>query len=160
MKTILAIDLSTKNIGVSIYHSVKEVFELSHAEQISLGGKTMEERMQSLNEVISTFIHLWNPTEIATERPTAFGHGIAVAYAIGVIYRLAGLHKISVTLVSPNTVKKDFSGSGRANKVEMIAHYNKVTGRSAKIKDADMVDSIAIGYSYITKTYNADICLK
>ena len=163
MKTILAFDLATRQVGVSVYVESKPgVFTLDYCKQIELNGKELTNRMWDLHLEIEQLLVTYNVTEACTELPTAFGHGIKVAYAVGVLYAQCGSDDIPIFLYSPGTVKKEFQGGGRASKEEMIEKYNELRpNHLATKKHADMVDAIAIGYTHIKKEYfNKTICLK
>ena len=158
---IMSVDLSTNKIGLAIFNENETgTYVLKRSEQLTLGNSNslLSEKLYALYESMSLHILSSNPGEIITERPTAFGNGIKVAYAVGVLYAVAAKHGVPIKEISPASVKKEFAGSGRAKKPEMVAKAQELfPSDNIGNKDEDRADAIAIGYTQIKQFYKADV---
>ena len=163
---VMSIDLSTKLIGIAMFQELKDkTYKLVSSIQYNLVRNkdyTLADQLSELRLAIQSWFISWNPGEVITERPTAYGNGIKVAYACGVLYELCGYHQIPIIEYSPSEVKKEFTGKGNATKEEMIAKAIELFPKEGILngdikcrREYDRSDSIAIGYTYIKKHYKA-----
>ena len=167
VKRILSIDLSTKLIGIAVFQEDGGVYKLVDSIQSNLVRDktyTLSDQLNELHYELEEWICKWDPQSIATERPTAFGNGLKVAYAVGVLYERCGEHQIPVKEYSPMTVKKQFTGSGKATKEDIIAHAIKLfptediqNGDIKCRREYDRADAIAIGYTHIKMELKKDV---
>lgn len=62
-------------------------------------------------------------------------------------------HGMSVSLFSPNSIKKCITGRGHASKEQVLYMVREIFGLEESLPD-DVSDALATAYTFITRTYN------
>ena len=69
-------------------------------------------------------------------------------YAIRIIFRV---RNIPIIVLSPRTIKKQFSGSGNASKTDMLISFNSQFQNLLTNKDNNIIDAFAAAYTQLKK---------
>lgn len=159
MKTILGIDQSYTSSGYCLINEASDVIAFGQIKS----DKTLNTYDRALNTALSIcqLIHIHTPSEINIEG-LAFGiRGDATRDLAGLLFTIVNVIKMkhpstSVTAYAPTSIKKDATGSGKADKTAMInalpedfrrrileAGFKKTTGL-ADIADAYFIARMSL----------------
>jgi len=145
---VLGIDPGYGRLGIAIIEkqSNKEVLlhsecfetsdKLPHPARLGLVAKRLEEIIKEFEPSKMSIETLLFSKNVKT--------AIKVAEARGVILALAAQKNIRIREFNPNTVKLAVTGSGRADKKQMINMIQKLLNIKHRIKHDDEYDAIAL----------------
>lgn len=117
-KSLLALDISSTNIGWCLY---ADGSPKAHGT-LKLKGD-LHQRIALTEPLIEDLVRRLKPDRVAIEAPAYSRNTATVAQqrCCGVVLLVLGRHKLATVEIAPNTAKKALSGSGRADKKAMIA---------------------------------------
>ena len=115
-------------------------------------GKLEEKRLLEIFQDLQKLIKKWNPNYAAVEKFFFYKSSttISVVQARGVIMMTLGLLDIPISEYSPAQIKLAVSGSGKANKKEILNAVMLELNLDYAPKPDDSADAIAIA---LTKIY-------
>lgn len=148
MRTI-AIDPGYDRCGVAIVerHGNKE--HVVYSGCIETNKKdSFEKRLLEVGLSIEKIIAEHNPTHMALENLYFTNNqktAMRVAEVRGAIQYIASTHHLSIHEYTPNQVKLAVTGSGRADKKQMISMIHRLVGLTKKIVHDDEYDAIGVG---------------
>ena len=155
---LLAIDLSLRGTGYVIFEDEKL---MKYGVINTSNEDTMFERILYIQEVLDELIISNEITNVCIEN-VAFGAKGAVVYQLqgshlAVCLNIFKVHKIIPEVIAITTIKKQFVGSGRADKKQMLEALPKDV-RALFEKDYcpsrnlyDLTDAYACGVVYIKR---------
>tara|TARA_Y100000589_G_scaffold312066_1_gene332003 strand:+ start:139 stop:609 length:471 start_codon:yes stop_codon:yes gene_type:complete len=116
--------------------------------------KKEEKRLLEIFEDLQSLISKWNPNCAAVEKFFFYKSSttISVVQARGVIMMTFGLLNIPISEYAPAQIKLAISGSGKANKKEILNSVMLDLNLNYAPKPDDSADAIAIA---LTKVYEA-----
>lgn len=120
----IGIDTSSSNTAIVV---TKNGLIIDHL-LISPKNKSLDSRVFTICETVDSFLSgfiITNGIDITINIEGiafgAVGKVVDLAMLVGFITMSARLHGFTVNLIAPTTLKKSFTGSGRASKDDMIA---------------------------------------
>lgn len=159
---ILSLDPGTEKGGLGLFKEENSKIELIESRQIPLKGKDLEDRLayyySYLDEFLSkepdvkaialekTFVA--PPDKKTGEYKYDIQSPLKLRMACGVVYAVAGRHKIKVYEYMPGDVKQTITGNYHANKKMMIRQISKTYNREF---EEDEADAVGIGITHYLK---------
>lgn len=152
---ILGIDPGTTSMGYAILRPDKPSPVLLKAGLIKTVSLAADEKLLEIHLELRDLIKKWKPRAVALER-LFFGKNqktaLAVAEARGVVLLTTSLAGIKVFEYTPLEVKKNVTGYGRADKLQLKKMINLVLPETRLLKAGDDVfDAIAVGITCCLK---------
>ena len=150
---IIGIDPGLARVGYGIIEATngnKELLDCGIIETPK--GKLEEKRLLEIFQDLQKLINKWNPNYAAVEKFFFYKSSttISVVQARGVIMMTLGLLDIPISEYSPAQIKLAVSGSGKANKKEILNAVMLELNLDYAPKPDDSADAIAIA---LTKIY-------
>jgi len=150
---ILAIDPGYDRCGVAILERISGKEVLLFSECIETNRKDeLPERLYTIGERILSFIHEFKPEQLAIEKlffnnnqKTAMG----VAEARGMLHFIAKQQGLSVHEYTPAQVKVAVTGSGTADKQQVMFMIGKLVHLEKKVLRDDEFDAIGVGITHL-----------
>jgi crossover junction endodeoxyribonuclease RuvC len=118
---ILGFDVGSKNLGYSICEFEKERCSLLLAGTLVMTHPEISQRLVVANNLISNLIKDYSIEAIGYEAPymNKGANAMGLYFVAGLINLKAGQFNLPVVPLSPATVKKEVTGSGKAEKVQV-----------------------------------------
>ena len=150
---IIGIDPGLARVGYGIIEASNGIKKLLDCGIIETPkGKPEEKRLLEIFQDLKILIKKWNPNYAAVEKFFFYKSSttISVVQARGVIMMTLGLLDIPISEYSPAQIKLAVSGSGKANKKEILNAVMLELNLDYAPKPDDSADAIAIA---LTKIY-------
>lgn len=133
---ILGIDPGTATTGYGFVYLNEEGVEVGEWGLIETDKNGFKEkRLEKIFEETLSLLEVHKPDCFVIEKVFFSNNAktaIAVGQAQGVMLLAAGKMQIEVFEYAPGTIKKQITGSGRANKKEVQMHIRKILGNKVK----------------------------
>lgn len=147
---ILGIDPGVQNMGLAYLNTKTKLIDRNF----------VYEWKNSYRKLLSGLLaELGGVTEVAIEKPfftaLTLANNIRTLEVIGIIklaietYNSINTRQIHITEYSPATIKKEFTGSGKAKKEDIIKEVKNKFG--IELKTTHEADAIAIAYTHYVK---------
>ena len=152
---IIGIDPGLARVGYGIIEATNGNKKLLDCGIIETSKDNMEEkRLLEIFQDLQTLINKWNPNYAAVEKFFFYKSSttISVVQARGVIMMTLGLLGIPISEYAPAQIKLAISGSGKANKKEILNSVMSELNLNYAPKPDDSADAVAIA---LTKIYEA-----
>jgi len=156
---ILGVDPSLSNTGYGLLESLDNKLRPIEGGVIkTTTSEPLAKRLAIISLEFSEIIDKFSPDEIAVEdlhsRPKFAKTSILMGHARGVILSSAGIKKIDVFDYQPTQAKNIVTGSGRADKKQVMLSVSKILNNQNLLKNEHVADafSIAICHSIISKS--------
>ena len=156
---ILGVDPSLSNTGYGLLQVKESRYHPIEGGVIKTkSSENLEKRLSIIFEEFSSVIKKFNPEVIAVEdlhsRPKFAKTSILMGHARGVILSVAGLNNIKVFNYQPTQAKNIVTGSGRADKKQVMLSVSKILNNENLLKNEHVADafSIAICHSIISQS--------
>ena len=153
---ILGVDPSLSNTGYGLLDvNGKKLFPLEGGVIKTKTKDSLEIRLSIIFENFNNLLLKFSPDCLAVEdlhsRPRFAKTSILMGHARGVIFMSAGLNKIPVYDYQPTRAKNVVTGSGRADKTQVMNSVAKILNNKNLLKNEHVADafSIAICHSII-----------
>ena len=153
---ILGVDPSLSNTGYGLLDvNGKKLFPLEGGVIKTKTKDSLEIRLSIIFENFNNLLLKFSPDCLAVEdlhsRPRFAKTSILMGHARGVIIMSAGLNKIPVYDYQPTRAKNVVTGSGRADKTQVMNSVAKILNNKNLLKNEHVADafSIAICHSII-----------
>ncbi|MEC7870744.1 MAG: crossover junction endodeoxyribonuclease RuvC [Chloroflexota bacterium] len=153
---ILGVDPSLSNTGYGLLDvNGKKLFPLEGGVIKTKTKDSLEIRLSIIFENFNDLLLKFSPDCLAVEdlhsRPRFAKTSILMGHARGVIIMSAGLNKIPVYDYQPTRAKNVVTGSGRADKTQVMNSVAKILNNKNLLKNEHVADafSIAICHSII-----------
>lgn len=153
---ILGVDPSLSNTGYGLLDvNGKKLFPLEGGVIKTKTRDSLEVRLSIIFENFNNLLLKFSPDCLAVEdlhsRPRFAKTSILMGHARGVIIMSAGLNKIPVYDYQPTRAKNVVTGSGRADKTQVMNSVAKILNNKNLLKNEHVADafSIAICHSII-----------
>ena len=153
---ILGVDPSLSNTGYGLLEvNGKKLFPLEGGVIKTKTKDSLEIRLSIIFENFNDLLLKFSPDCLAVEdlhsRPRFAKTSILMGHARGVIIMSAGLNKIPVYDYQPTRAKNVVTGSGRADKTQVMNSVAKILNNKNLLKNEHVADafSIAICHSII-----------
>lgn len=155
----LSIDVGIANLGIAVYTETNKKIDklLQLTTYKTTNEKSIQNRLVDITDYIKKLIKTYNVQEIIYERPVFTGskkNAEKVNYVVGNLYLLAGVLKIPIYDINPNTVKKVLTGNGKAKKPDILKGVIQISstinlnGHVLSKADDHAIDALAIGYTH------------
>ena len=158
---ILGVDPSLSNTGYGLLDvNGKKLFPLEGGVIKTKTKDSLEIRLSIIFENFNNLLLKFSPDCLAVEdlhsRPRFAKTSILMGHARGVIIMSAGLNKIPVYDYQPTRAKNVVTGSGRADKTQVMNSVAKILNNKNLLKNEHVADafSIAICHSIIADSKN------
>jgi len=144
---ILGFDVGSRNLGYSICNFTNEKPILVEANSEYLSDPKIENRLVYLHEKIDSLITEYPISTIGYEAPYMKINNkstMGLYFIAGLIVFKAAFHNLPVISLSAATVKKEVTGSGKAEKIQVekaVLNYFQIT---KKFKTDHASDAAAI----------------
>ena len=155
---ILGVDPSLSNTGYGMLKFKKnQYFPIEGGVIKTKSTDSLEKRLSIIFDEFSLIFKKYIPDAIAVEdlhsRPKFAKTSILMGHARGVILSTAGLHNIKVFNYQPTQAKNLVTGSGRADKKQIMISVSKILNNENLLKNEHVADafSIAICHSIVSK---------
>lgn len=151
-KVIMGVDpASFKNMGVSVLKTSrgKPVLLDRFTKVFDVDKTTKDQRFLDLEETVMGLFNKYKVTDLVFER-TQFGKPFVMSQiyeTIGVIKLACLRNGVSVHEISPNTIKLQVTGDGRAKKPKVISSVMDIFGLEKKQISSDH-EADAIGAAF------------
>lgn len=156
---ILGVDPSLSNTGYGVLESLDNKLRPIEGGVIrTKSSDTLTKRLAIISKEFSQIIENFLPNVIAVEdlhsRPKFAKTSILMGHARGVILSAAGIKNIEVFDYQPTQAKNIVTGSGRADKKQVMLSVSKILNNENLLKNEHVADafSIAICHSIINKS--------
>ncbi|MCH2494788.1 MAG: crossover junction endodeoxyribonuclease RuvC [Dehalococcoidia bacterium] len=156
---ILGVDPSLSNTGYGILESVESKLKPIEGGVIKTrSSDPLSLRLSIISQEFDKIIEKFLPDHIAVEdlhsRPKFAKTSILMGHARGVILSSAGIKKIQVFDYQPTQAKNIVTGSGRADKKQVMLSVSKILNNQNLLKNEHVADafSIAICHSIINNS--------
>ena len=153
---ILGVDPSLTNTGYGLLEvNGKKLFPIEGGVIKTKNIDPLEIRLSIIFENFNDLLLKFSPDCLAVEdlhsRPRFAKTSILMGHARGVIIMCAGLNKIPVYDYQPTRAKNVVTGSGRADKTQVMNSVSKILNNKNLLKNEHVADafSIAICHSII-----------
>ena len=153
---ILGVDPSLSNTGYGLLEvNGKKLFPIEGGVIKTKTKASLEIRLSIIFENFNDLLLKFSPDCLAVEdlhsRPRFAKTSILMGHARGVIIMSAGLNKIPVYDYQPTRAKNVVTGSGRADKTQVMNSVAKILNNKNLLKNEHVADafSIAICHSII-----------
>ena len=153
---ILGVDPSLSNTGYGLLDvNGKKLFPIEGGVIKTKTKDSLEIRLSIIFENFNDLLLKFSPDCLAVEdlhsRPRFAKTSILMGHARGVIIMCAGLNKIPVYDYQPTRAKNVVTGSGRADKTQVMNSVSKILNNKNLLKNEHVADafSIAICHSII-----------
>ena len=153
---ILGVDPSLSNTGYGLLEvNGKKLFPIEGGVIKTKTKDSLEIRLSIIFENFNNLLLKFSPDCLAVEelhsRPRFAKTSILMGHARGVIIMSAGLNKIPVYDYQPTRAKNVVTGSGRADKTQVMNSVAKILNNKNLLKNEHVADafSIAICHSII-----------
>ena len=153
---ILGVDPSLSNTGYGLLEvNGKKLFPIEGGVIKTKTKDSLEIRLSIIYENFNDLLLKFSPDCLAVEdlhsRPRFAKTSILMGHARGVIIMSAGLNKIPVYDYQPTRAKNVVTGSGRADKTQVMNSVAKILNNKNLLKNEHVADafSIAICHSII-----------
>tara|TARA_B110000014_G_C20112928_1_gene586794 strand:- start:1887 stop:2372 length:486 start_codon:yes stop_codon:yes gene_type:complete len=153
---ILGVDPSLSNTGYGLLEvNGKKLFPIEGGVIKTKTKDSLEIRLSIIFENFNDLLLKFSPDCLAVEdlhsRPRFAKTSILMGHARGVIIMSAGLNKIPVYDYQPTRAKNVVTGSGRADKTQVMNSVAKILNNKNLLKNEHVADafSIAICHSII-----------
>lgn len=145
---ILGIDPGTVVMGHAVVACHAKKVELLHMDSLRMSWThDVFERLQRIFETVDGLIKTYTPHEFAIEAPF-YGKNVQsmlkLGRAQGVAIACAMTHGLPVAEYSPKKVKQSITGNGNADKEQVWAMLQRITGLTDKPKGFDVSDALAV----------------
>lgn len=148
MRTILGIDPGLTRCGFGVVSSSGQQVQFLAAGVIKTpADDPIEQRLLAIYNAISALIAEHRPAAMAVERVYAqlnVRTVMGTAQASGLALTVAALHGIPVATYTPTEMKAAVTGSGRAEKAQVIAMVQRLLKLEAPVKPADASDALGL----------------
>tara|TARA_B100001146_G_scaffold224224_1_gene241418 strand:- start:16312 stop:16797 length:486 start_codon:yes stop_codon:yes gene_type:complete len=158
---ILGVDPSLSNTGYGLLEvNGKKLFPIEGGVIKTKTKDSLEIRLSIIFENFNDLLLKFSPDCLAVEdlhsRPRFAKTSILMGHARGVIIMSAGLNKIPVYDYQPTRAKNVVTGSGRADKTQVMNSVAKILNNKNLLKNEHVADafSIAICHSIIADSKN------
>ena len=147
---LIGIDPGINNTGWSIVK--KDGANLKYIASGVIKTKqsnALSSRLALISEKLQNIIDLYNPNIAGLEEIFVNKNPMSsmkLAHARGAILSVLGVKNIKVLEFSARTIKKNITGTGTANK-DQIIHMIKIVFGKQDIKSPDEADALAVAYS-------------
>ncbi|MBU1016797.1 MAG: crossover junction endodeoxyribonuclease RuvC [Patescibacteria group bacterium] len=157
---ILGIDPGTASTGWGVVRKIENFNNNNGVELLGYGcvrtpaGMEMPKRLLMLKNELSGIIKKHKPAAIVVERiffNTNVKTAISVGQARGVVMLLSAQHKADFFEYTALQAKKELTGYGRSDKLEMQKATTKYLGLLDKIKPDDAADALALAIFHCLK---------
>lgn len=146
---VIAIDPGYDRCGVAIIERQKNREHVVFSTCIETNKKDVfEKRLLEVGLRIEKIIEEHKPQHMALESLYFTNNqktAMHVAEVRGAIQYIAGLHNLPIHEYTPNQVKLAVTGSGRADKKQMISMINRLVIVKKNIAHDDEYDAIGVG---------------
>lgn len=166
---VLGVDPGTKAAGVAVVEGGKVL--ASRQCKLGASNEPISVRLLRLAEAVEDYINTYTPDCVAIEDGyVSYSHGkgankerinpktsLAIGRARGAVELTAGKHGLSVAYYQPSTVKRIFTGDGKADKQYMCRIAQAMPrGDGGKVafggSNEDEADAIGIAYTHWAQT--------
>ncbi|MBA47188.1 MAG: crossover junction endodeoxyribonuclease RuvC [Dehalococcoidia bacterium] len=156
---ILGVDPSLSNTGYGLLESSNNKLRPIEGGVIrTKSSDKLAKRLAIISKEFDNIIDNFSPDVIAVEdlhsRPKFAKTSILMGHARGVILSSAGVKNIDVFDYQPTQAKNIVTGSGRADKKQVMLSVSKILNNQNLLKNEHVADafSIAICHSIISKS--------
>ena len=156
---ILGVDPSLSNTGYGLLESINNKLRPIEGGVIKTASSDpLSKRLAIISKEFIQIIDNFSPDVIAVEdlhsRPKFAKTSILMGHARGVILSSAGVRDIDVFDYQPTQAKNIVTGSGRADKKQVMLSVSKILNNENLLKNEHVADafSIAIRHSIINKS--------
>lgn len=156
---ILGVDPSLSNTGYGLLESINNKLRPIEGGVIKTASSDpLSKRLAIISKEFIQIIDNFSPDVIAVEdlhsRPKFAKTSILMGHARGVILSSAGVRGIDVFDYQPTQAKNIVTGSGRADKKQVMLSVSKILNNENLLKNEHVADafSIAICHSIINKS--------
>ncbi len=145
---IMGVDPGTVVMGYAFLQCKGKNLSLIHMESLRMSWThDVFERLERIYRTMDEVIAQYKPVHFAIEAPF-FGKNVQsmlkLGRAQGVAIACAMKHQLPVTEYSPKKVKQAITGNGNADKEQVWAMLQKMTGLTEKPKGFDASDALAV----------------
>ena len=112
-------------------------------------SEPLSSRLALISKQLQKIIDLYNPNISGLEEIFVNKNPMSsmkLAHARGAILSILGINNIDVLEFAPRTIKKNITGTGTADK-DQIIHMVKIIFAKQDIKSPDEADALAVAYS-------------
>jgi len=152
---ILGIDPGTATTGYGIIKTAsKKVSLVDFGCVKTAAGEEMPKRLLKLRKELKKLIKEFEPRIMVIERlffNTNAKTAMTVGQARGVVMLVGAEHKLPVLEYTALQAKKELTGYGRADKVEVEKAVKRCLNIRRKIKPDDAADALAIAICHVKK---------
>ncbi len=152
---ILGIDPGTATTGYGIIKTAsKKVSLVDFGCVKTAAGEEMPKRLLKLRKELKKLIKEFEPKIMVIERlffNTNAKTAMTVGQARGVVMLVGAEHKLPVLEYTALQAKKELTGYGRADKVEVEKAVKRCLNIRRKIKPDDAADALAIAICHVKK---------
>ncbi|UZW38844.1 MULTISPECIES: crossover junction endodeoxyribonuclease RuvC [spotted fever group] len=155
---ILGIDPALGSLGWAVV--AKETAQLKYLASgiIRTNSKdAIHHRLAFINSTLEKVILEYQPNMAAIEETFVNTNSVTslkLGYARGAIMSLIGRYNLDMREFKPNTVKKNVTGYGHAEKDQILHMIKLLLPGTALITNSDEADAVAIAYTcLVTKNY-------
>lgn len=145
---ILGIDPGTTSIGYALIKGTKHKPELVRAGLLAIKSSSTEERLKELHYELKNIISSQKPAVLAIEKIYFAKNqktALAVSEARGVMLLTTALAGLKICEYTPLEVKKNITGDGRADKIQLKKMLELTLPDIFRIKSQDDVyDAVAL----------------
>lgn len=147
-RTILGIDPGLTRCGFGVVCATGQQLRFIEAGVIkTAAGAPIEQRLLAVWNGLTALIEQHRPDAVAVERVYAqlnVRTVMGTAQASGLALTVATLHGISVATYTPTEMKAAVTGSGRAEKAQVMAMVQRLLKLDAPVKPADASDALGL----------------
>ncbi|HSK13732.1 MAG TPA: crossover junction endodeoxyribonuclease RuvC [Phnomibacter sp.] len=157
--TILGIDPGTVTMGYAIIKCTGQKIEMEHMSALRMSWThDVFERLDRIYQTIDELIKQFRPNEFAIEAPF-YGKNVQsmlkLGRAQGVAIACAMQHQLPVTEYSPKKVKQAITGNGNADKEQVWAMLQRITGLTDKPGGYDATDALGVAVCHYYQAHSA-----
>lgn len=115
---ILAVDVGSKNLGISVCSFNKDSNWLTLSKTYCLTNPEIKDRLVIVEKELDSIITNYLVELIAYEAPYMKNgkNAMGLYFVSGIITLLAGRYNLPIIALSPSSVKKEVTGTGKAEK--------------------------------------------
>ena len=147
-RTILGVDPGLTRCGFGVVAVNGQQLRMVAAGVIKTAADTpIEQRLLEVWRGLTALIEQHRPDAIAVERVYAqlnVRTVMGTAQASGLALTIAALHGISVATYTPTEMKAAITGSGRAEKAQVMSMVQRVLKLDAPVRPADASDALGL----------------
>lgn len=159
---ILGIDPGLNNTGWGVVRHVNQTFDyIASGTIVNAGSLEISIKLKNIYDALLEVIKQQYPAECAIEDTFMNRNprlSIKLGYAKGVAMLAVAQNNLKITEYSPRAIKSAFSGSGKADKDQMIGMLKYLLPRHKAASEHE-VDALAIAICHInTESFKLRLC--